>query len=109
MRPAPPPAVPEWTLADRLRKARELAGYSQAELATVTGISQRSIIRYERGQAGPRKPELLAWAAACHVEYVWLTGVDPGDELLEVENLPPKVKRYLADHVRQAGAVKRTA
>ena len=81
MRPVPPPAVPEWTLADRLRKARDLAGYSQAELATATGISQRSIIRYERGQAEPRRPELLAWATACHVKYEWLTGGhSPGEE-----------------------------
>jgi transcriptional regulator with XRE-family HTH domain len=74
MRPVPPPAVPEWTLADRLRKARELAGYSQAELATVTGISRQSINSYETGRTTPRRPQLLAWATACHVEYEWLTG-----------------------------------
>lgn len=78
MSAAPPPAVPEWTLADRLRKARELAGYSQAELATATGISRQSINRYETGRSVPDRPKLLAWATACHVEYEWLTGADPG-------------------------------
>ena len=33
---------------------------------------------------------------------------DPEGDLLALKNLPPKVRRYLADHVR-ATAVKRTA
>ena len=109
MRPVPPPAVPEWTLADRLRKARGDAGYSQAELATVTGISRQSINRYETGRAVPDRSKLLAWATACHVDYEWLTGGSPEDQLLSVKNLPPAVKRYLADRVRAGTAVKRPA
>ena len=109
MRPELPPAVPEWTLADRLRKARGDAGYSQAELAEVTGISRQSINRYETGRAVPDRPKLLAWATACHVEYEWLTGGRPEDQLLSVKNLPPGVKRYLRDHVRATAAVKRPA
>jgi transcriptional regulator with XRE-family HTH domain len=85
MRPVPPPAVPEWTLPDRLRKARELAGYSQAELATVTGISRQSINSYETGRTTPRKPQLLVWATACHVEYEWLTGGPPGERETEAQ------------------------
>ena len=108
MRPVPPPAVPEWTLADRLRKARDLAGYSQAELANVTGISRQSINRYETGRAVPDRPKLLAWATACHVEYEWLTGGRPEDQLLSVKNLPPAVKRRLVDALPTV-AVKRTA
>ena len=92
MSAALPPAVPEWTLADRLRKARDIAGYSQAELSRHTGISQRSIIRYERGQAEPRRPELLAWATACHVEYEWLTGAKPQEF-----HLPPATARRIVD------------
>ena len=81
MRPELPPAVPEWTLADRLRKARELAGYSQAELATVTGISRQSINSYETGRTVPRRPQLVMWSTACHVPYEWLTGVSPEDQV----------------------------
>lgn len=106
MSAVPPPSVPEWTLADRLRKARDTAGYSQAELSHHTGISQRSIIRYERGQAEPRRPELLAWATACHVEYEWLaTGPTPGGGSLK---LPASVKRDLAGFIRSQ-PVKRPA
>ena len=109
MRPELPPAVPEWTQADRLRKARGDAGYSQAELADATGISRQSINRYETGRAVPDRPKLLAWATACHVDYAWLTGGGPDDQLLAVKNLPPAVKRYLADRVGPATAVKRPA
>ena len=103
MRPEIPPAVPEWTLADRLRKARGDAGYSQAELATATGISRQSINRYETGRAVPDRPKLLAWATACHVDYGWLTGGG-----LEELNLSPSVERKLRGFIR-APAVKRSA
>ena len=104
MRPELPPAVPEWTLADRLRKARGDAGYSQAELAGATGISRQSINRYETGRAVPDRPKLLAWATACHVDYGWLTGEGPEDRL----NLSPSVKRELRGFLATQ-AVKRTA
>ena len=99
MRPELPPAVPEWTLADRLRKARGDAGYSQAELATVTGISRQSINRYETGRAVPDRPKLLAWATACHVDYGWLTGGGPEDQLRSL-NLPPAPSAHSSPHIR---------
>ncbi len=92
MRPELPPAVPEWTLADRLRKARGDAGYSQAELADATGISRQSINRYETGRAVPDRPKLLAWATACHVDYEWLTGAGPKEF-----HLPPAAGRRIVD------------
>lgn len=92
MRPELPPAVPEWTLADRLRKARGDAGYSQAELAEATGISRQSINRYETGRAVPDRPKLLAWATACHVDYGWLTGAEPQEF-----HLPPATARRIVD------------
>lgn len=64
--------VPEWTLADRLRKARESAGLNQTRLGEVTGISRRSISSYESGEAAPRRPQLIAWAMATGVPLVWL-------------------------------------
>lgn len=70
-------AVPSWSLADRLRKAREHAGLSQEELAEATGISRRTVSAYEQGH--PVKiPFLIAWAMACNVDMAWLAGVEPG-------------------------------
>jgi transcriptional regulator with XRE-family HTH domain len=75
--PASPSAVPAWTLADRLRKARINAGLEQAELETMTGISRKSISNYENGYTEPNKPVLLSWAMACGVDLDWLAGEGP--------------------------------
>ena len=66
--------VPEWTLPDRLRKAREHASLSQAELGALTGISRRSIVSYEGGTRPPRLPQLVVWAMATGVSLSWLAG-----------------------------------
>lgn len=66
-------AIPQWSLNDRLRKAREHAGLHQQQLADETGISRRSVTNYERGFAVPRRPVLLAWAVATGVDLDWLT------------------------------------
>lgn len=78
--------VPAWHQGDFLRKAREHAGMSQAELADVTGISRRTVVRYESGEASVRRPQLIAWAMATGVPLAWLesghrpepTGADLG-------------------------------
>ena len=71
-------AVPTWTVADRLRKAREHAGLDQTELADLVGISRNTISNYERGQTAPKRPVLLAWSLATGVPRAWLeTGAEP--------------------------------
>ena len=75
--PASPSAVPEWTLADRLRKARTDAGFEQADLEGLTGISRKSISNYENGYTVPSKPVLESWARYCGVPYEWLAGEGP--------------------------------
>lgn len=68
--------VPEWTLSDRLRKAREHADLKQTDLAELTGISRASIVNYESGKFIPRRPALAAWAMACGVSLEWLSSGD---------------------------------
>jgi transcriptional regulator with XRE-family HTH domain len=75
---SPAPAlVPEWTVHDRCRKARESAKLSQMELADRTGISRATIVNYENGHvAHPSRAYLNLWAMACGVDRGWLeTGV----------------------------------
>lgn len=82
MATAPALHIPRWTFADRLRKAREDAGYRQAELAERIGISTRSVGKYESGAADPRRPTILSWAIATGVPVEWLTeGQDTTDDL----------------------------
>lgn len=66
--------VPNWTLGDRLRKAREHAGLEQGELASRVGISRNTVSNYElgRGQRPPKVVILRAWATECGVPYEWI-------------------------------------
>ena len=70
-----PGDVPAWTLADRLRKARDHAKLSQQELADAIGISRASVSGYEAGYREPHRPVLTVWAMVCHVDLEWLMGV----------------------------------
>lgn len=64
--------VPEFDVSDRLRKARETAGYDQAELADLIGVSRETVGNYERGRTRPRKIVMNAWALATGVPVEWL-------------------------------------
>lgn len=67
--------TPTWTLGDRIRKARETAGYaSQAELATAAGISRATVSNAENGRHTPHPLALRAIADACSVPLSWLVG-----------------------------------
>jgi transcriptional regulator with XRE-family HTH domain len=66
--------VPEWTLRDRLKKAREHAGLSQTELGREIGVSLASVMRYETGKTVPPRGMLIAWAFSTGVDLSWLLG-----------------------------------
>lgn len=57
---------------------------SQGEFAKATGLSQRSISRYEQATRNDeiRRPVLLSWAFATNVPLIWLetgsTSPQPG-------------------------------
>lgn len=71
--------VPEWSMADRLRKARELTGLDQTEFADEIGVSRGTVSRYERGEATAKRPILTVWAMRTGVPLTWLTtGAAPG-------------------------------
>lgn len=67
-------AIPQWTLGDRLRKAREHAGMDQEELALRIGVSRGTVSNYEigRGTRPPKVVVLRAWARECGVPYEWI-------------------------------------
>lgn len=71
-------------LPDRLRAAREQAGLSQADLAHHTGISLKSVQRYEAGTTTPRPPQLLSWAMVTGFSLAWLgQGEDTREDTLK--------------------------
>jgi transcriptional regulator with XRE-family HTH domain len=73
--------IPEWTLGDRLRKARTLTDLTQRSFAHQLGISEDSVKRYESMKFPIPRGLLLGWAVACGVDPVWLeTGRDEDGE-----------------------------
>ena len=78
--------VPEFTLGDRLRKAREIAGLEMRDLAERTGVHRQSIARYEQGAATPRRPVILIWAVETGVDYDWIMGTVSDEMSTHVDN-----------------------
>lgn len=68
--------TPEFTLGDRLRKAREWAGLTQQELADEMGVSRKTIVNYEHGATRASKLVLRAWSLTTKVPIEWLRGED---------------------------------
>lgn len=84
--------IPEWTVGDRLRKAREWRGLTQYELASAVGVSRNSVSNYEVGATEPRRIVLNAWAMATGVSLNWLLsegGTPPG---LHSDQKPPGLR-----------------
>ena len=70
--------VPHWTISDRIRKAREVAGLRQPELAEAIGVSRATLANTEQGTRDPRRGELIAIAFATGTDFRWLeTGETP--------------------------------
>lgn len=68
----------QFTVADRIRVAREQSGMDQQDLADASGLSRQSISNYERQVTTPRRPQLAAIALATGFDYEWLeTGAQP--------------------------------
>lgn len=64
--------VPEFTLHDRLVKARKIAGHSPDSLAEVLGVSESTVKRIERAPEKYPARDLMAWALATGVSASWL-------------------------------------
>lgn len=62
----------EWDMADRMRKAREVAGLSQTDMAARLSIARSSVVNYERRHTTPLPAIRKAWADACGVSDDWI-------------------------------------
>jgi transcriptional regulator with XRE-family HTH domain len=67
-----PVTVPEWDVADRLRKALRVAGIGVAEMADYLGVSRTSVSNWINGRVQPSVQTLRLWALRCGVPYPWL-------------------------------------
>ncbi len=65
--------IPEFDITDRLRKAREIAGLTQQQLATEMGVAKTTVSNYEAGATTNHRTIVLnAWSAATGVPVAWL-------------------------------------
>jgi transcriptional regulator with XRE-family HTH domain len=75
--------TPEFTLGDRLRKARELTGLDQGRFAEEIGVSRQSVSNAETETRKPIRVTMRAWALRAGVSLSWLehgTVPSPGEE-----------------------------
>ena len=80
--------IPEFSKNDRLRKAREIAGISQEEMAAAIGISRRSLSRYENHGGVPRSATLL-YSLRSGVPIEWIETGHAPESVGEPQNPGP--------------------
>ena len=85
--------VPQWTVQDRMRKAREYANLSQTDLGERLDTSSKVIGNLERGTTPAKRHMIMAWAMATNVDQQWLEtgkggpdGPPPGDKLPDLDS-----------------------
>lgn len=85
-------------LPQRLIKARSGHGWSQADLAQVSGVAAAQISRYEQGRSKPRSEVVAKLAKALAVSFEWLAfGRGQAEANLEVPAYP--ADQHLLDPV----------
>ncbi len=65
--------IPEFTLGDRLRKAREYAGLEAEAMAPLMDRKVSAIYAWENDVNVPSLKKLAKWAEVCEVDFAWLT------------------------------------
>lgn len=69
--------VPEWSLGDRLRKARVSASIEREQMAEILGVTPGAVSHWEGDRSRPR--DLIdivnRWAQATSVPVQWLLGL----------------------------------
>ena len=65
------------TIGERIRSLRESAGWNQAVLATLLGVTQSTVSKFERGLADPHMKQVKCMASLFHVTVAFLVDGTP--------------------------------
>lgn len=79
----------------RLKTRRLKLGLSQTALATLAGIAQPQISRYENGEAEPNATAILALAQALQTSTDWLLGASEDETAIQMDDLNPMERQAL--------------
>lgn len=63
--------TPQWTLGDRLAKARDEAGLTVQQMADRLGVNRNTITNYERGRSSVPKAVVISYALITDVPFEW--------------------------------------
>ncbi|TDF26198.1 XRE family transcriptional regulator [Delftia tsuruhatensis] len=80
-------------LPQRLIKARSGHGWSQADLAEVSGVAAAQISRYEQGRSKPRTEVTAKLAKALAVRFEWLAYGDGSPDAGDLVPEHPKSRK----------------
>lgn len=70
--------VPQFDLADRMRKALRTSGVGVVEMADYLGVARGTVGNWISGRITPSKQSLRLWALRTGVDFDWLqTGENP--------------------------------
>ena len=70
--------VPQFDLADRMRKALRTSGVGVSEMAEYLGVTRTTAGNWINGRINPSKQSLRLWAMRTGVDFNWLvTGQSP--------------------------------
>ena len=96
------------TFGEKVRAARLALNLSQAELAALTGITERSLYTYEQLNTLPRRGNLAKLAEALHVSAAYLTdetATDPQQDAEKEDFLAEVRSRFGSRGAREAEEV----
>lgn len=86
--------VPEWDLADRMRKALRASGIGVQDIADYLGVARNTVSTWINGRIVPSVQTQRLWALRCGVPYEWLhTGVSAGRGPAPAAGLEPATCR----------------
>lgn len=75
------------TFSDKIKRSRELCGYTQQQLADLVGVSKRTIASYESSGAIARSSTMRKLAKALHVSYDYLQKDEITDPMYGMEKM----------------------
>lgn len=78
-------------IGKRLREQRKALGYTQAQLASKSGVATRTYIYYETGERDPDS-EFLLGAAKAGVDIAYVIGVRGGEVMFDPQLSSAKVE-----------------
>ena len=76
---AEPALIPEWTLGERMAKARRSAGISSHQMAAILEVSERTVRNWEADRTHPPKAVRAVYHWETTVPLVWIETGGHGD------------------------------